>query len=80
MEVLGYSKLPAPLAPQVMIAEVETSLRRQDNIRSDPVTYGRGDRNACEDFLKFGTNDEDVILRMLKYRRRLTTIEVEQES
>lgn len=60
MEVLGYSTLPARPAPQAIVAEVETSLRRQPHSTAGPVTFGRGDRNACESFLKYGTDDGEV--------------------
>lgn len=62
MEVLGYRTLLARLAPQAVAAEVETSLRRRPHITAGPVTYGRGDRRACEDFLKYGANDSEVSL------------------
>ncbi|CAG8152625.1 unnamed protein product [Penicillium nalgiovense] len=59
MEVMGYSKLQAGSPPDSMVREVETSLRSRPNEVSETVTYGRGDHEACESFLRFGIQGND---------------------
>ncbi|CAG8244812.1 unnamed protein product [Penicillium salamii] len=59
MEVMGYSKLQASSPPESMVREVERSLRSRPNEVSKTVTYGRGDHDACESYLKFGIQDGD---------------------
>ncbi|KAJ6168247.1 hypothetical protein N7497_001090 [Penicillium chrysogenum] len=59
MEVMGYSKLQASSPPESMVREVERSLRSRPNEVSETVTYGRGDHDACESFLRFGIQDHD---------------------
>ncbi|KAJ5277567.1 hypothetical protein N7534_003635 [Penicillium rubens] len=59
MEVMGYSKLQASSPPESMVREVERSLRSRPNEVSETVTYGRGDHEACESFLRFGIQDND---------------------
>ncbi|CAG8882120.1 unnamed protein product [Penicillium nalgiovense] len=59
MEVMGYSKLQASSPPESMVREVERSLRSRPNEVSKTVTYGRGDHDACESFLRFGIQDRD---------------------
>ncbi|KAJ5051144.1 hypothetical protein NUH16_011054 [Penicillium rubens] len=59
MEVMGYSKLQAGSPPDSMVREVERSLRSRPNEVSETVTYGRGDHDACESFLRFGFQDHD---------------------
>ncbi|CAG7977542.1 unnamed protein product [Penicillium nalgiovense] len=59
MEVMGYSKLQASSPPESMVREVERSLRSRPNEVSETVTYGRGDHDACESFLRFGIQGND---------------------
>ncbi|CAG7965995.1 unnamed protein product [Penicillium salamii] len=59
MEILGYAKIQTGAPPQKLVSEVERSLRSQPNVVSGPVTYGRGDHDACESYLKFGIQDGD---------------------
>ncbi|OGE46819.1 hypothetical protein PENARI_c063G03720, partial [Penicillium arizonense] len=54
MEDMGYSMLPADSPPENMATEVERSLRSRPNEVSGPIMYGRGDHDACENFLRFG--------------------------
>jgi hypothetical protein len=60
MEDMGYSRLPADSPPQTMVTEVKRSLRTRPKEVSGPVMYGRGDHDACESFLRFGIQDNDV--------------------
>ncbi|CAG8875815.1 unnamed protein product [Penicillium salamii] len=59
MEVMGYTKVQASAPPQELVTEVEKSLRSRPNVVSGSVTYGRGDHDACESYLKFGIQDGD---------------------
>ncbi|CAG8086370.1 unnamed protein product [Penicillium nalgiovense] len=59
MEVMGYSKLRAGLPPEDLVREVEGSLWPRSNVVSGPITYGRGDHDACERFLRFGIQDHE---------------------
>ncbi|KAJ6119045.1 hypothetical protein N7471_012996 [Penicillium samsonianum] len=59
MEILGYAKIQTGAPPQKLVTEVERSLRSGPNVVSGPVTYGRGDHDACESYLKFGIQDGD---------------------
>lgn len=76
MEVMGYSKLQASPPPQAMILELERSLRVRPNVVSGSVIYGRGDHDACEDFLKFGLQESDVCLPTRDHGTGLTIREV----
>ncbi|KAJ5244980.1 hypothetical protein N7489_005076 [Penicillium chrysogenum] len=58
-EVMGYSKLQAGSPPESMVREVVRSLRSRPNEVSEPVTYGRGDHDASESFLRFEIQDHD---------------------
>lgn len=60
MEIMGYSKLQTGSPPEGMVTEVERSLWSRPNVVSGPVTYGRGDHDACERYLKFGIEDDEV--------------------
>lgn len=64
MEVVGYTKLQTTAPPQDMATEVERSFRSRPILVSGPVTYGRGDHDACESYLKFGIEDGEVCLSM----------------
>ncbi|KAI1829216.1 hypothetical protein DTO027I6_9884 [Penicillium roqueforti] len=59
MEIMGYSKVQTGLPTKDMVTEVERSLWSRPNKVSGPVTYGRGNHDACESFLKFGIQDGD---------------------
>ncbi|CAG7936818.1 unnamed protein product [Penicillium nalgiovense] len=70
IEVMGYSKLQADWPADDLVTEVEGSLRSRPNEVLEPVTYGRGDHDACERYLRSGIQDnhfartiEDVIGR-----------------
>ncbi|KAJ5771512.1 uncharacterized protein N7511_003563 [Penicillium nucicola] len=60
MEMMGYTNLEALAPPHETVTEVVTSLRSRPNVVSGPTTYGRGDRKACNSFLKFGIQDGDL--------------------
>jgi hypothetical protein len=60
MEDMGYSMLPADSPPENMATEVERSLRSRPNEVSGPIMYGRGDHDACENFLRFGLQGSEV--------------------
>ncbi|CAG8148177.1 unnamed protein product [Penicillium nalgiovense] len=59
MEVMGYGKLQAGSPPEDMVRGVVRSLRSRPSQVSETVTYGRGDHDACERFLRFGIQDHD---------------------
>lgn len=80
MEVMGYSKLQASSPPESMVREVERSLRSRPNEVSETVTYGRGDHDACESFLRFGIQDHDVCLSIQWSIYRTKIMEVHQED
>lgn len=80
MEVMGYSKLQASSPPESMVREVERSLRSRPNEVSETVTYGRGDHDACESFLRFGIQDHDVCLSIQWSIYRTEIMEVHQED
>lgn len=80
MEVMGYATIQTGAPPQKLVTEVERSLRSRPNVVSGPVTYGRGDHDACESYLKFGIQDGDVCPSTRRRYTELTSMEVHQED
>jgi hypothetical protein len=80
MEVMGYTKVQTGAPPRELVTEVERSLRSRPNVVSGPVTYGRGDHDACENYLKFGIQNGDVCSSTRGRYTELTSMEVHQED
>jgi hypothetical protein len=79
-EIMGYTKIQTDAPPQELVTEVERSLRSRPNVVSGPITYGRGDHDACESYLKFGIQDGDVCLSTRGRHTELTSMEVHQQD
>ena len=80
MEVMGYTKVQAGAPPGELVTKVEKSLRSRPNVVSGSAMYGRGDHDACESYLKFGIQDDDVCSSTRGRYAELTSMEVHQKD